>query len=184
MQAKTCMEAFAKGGKFSNQHTRTQGAYKLAERLRQWEQCEREVCRIASAVKHPSARYDLMHCTYEDKHLWLSRILKIIAYELSASIIPSFKALTGDGMSKADIDRHLTQVERRCMEVLQELERARLNIKPISREYARMRNGESLVGDALANAREMIDDMILLIPPKIQGQINPSVQRVTQNNYP
>ena len=75
MQAKTCMEAFDEGEKFSHQHTRSQGAYKLAERLRQLEQCEREVYRIASAVKHPSARYDLMHCTYEDKHIWLSRIL-------------------------------------------------------------------------------------------------------------
>jgi hypothetical protein len=178
MQAKTCMEAFDEGEKFSHQHTRTQGGYKLAERLRQWEQCEREVCRIASAVKHPSARYDLMHCTYEDKHLWLSRILKIIAYELSASIIPSFKALTGDGMSKADIDRHLTQVERRCMEVLQELERARLNIKPISREYERMRHGKSVVGDALVHARETLEEIIGLTPPDIQNQICPTVQEV------
>ena len=81
-------------------------------------------------------------------------------------------------MSKADIDRHLTQVERRCMKVLQELERARLNIKPISREYERMRNGESLVGGALANAREMLDDIIGLTPPKIQGQIKPPVHGV------
>ena len=178
MQATTCMEAFDEGEKFSHQHTRTQGAYKLAERLRQWEQCEREVCRIASAVKHPSARYDLMHCTYEDKHIWLSRILKIIAYELSASIIPSYKALTGDGMSKADIDRHLTQVERRCIEVLQELERARLNIKPISREYSRMRNGESLVGDALAHARKILEGIIGLTPPDIRSYIYPPVQEV------
>jgi len=123
-----------------------------------------------------------MHCTYEDKHLWLSRILKLVAFELSASIIPSFKALTGDGMSKADIERHLTQVERRCLEVLQELERARLNIKPISREYDRMKYGESAVGDALANAREMLEDIILLTPPKIQAYINPPVQEVIQNN--
>jgi len=123
-----------------------------------------------------------MHCTYEDKHLWLSRILKLVAFELSASIIPSFKALTGDGMSKADIERHLTQVERRCLEVLQELERARLNIKPISREYDRMKYCESAVGDALANAREMLEDIILLTPPKIQAYINPPVQEVIQNN--
>ena len=182
MQATTCMEAFDEGEKFSHQHTRTQGAYKLAERLRQWEQCEREVCRIASAVKHPSARYNLMHCTFEDKHIWLSRILNIIAYELSADIIPSFKALAGNGMPKADIDRHLPHVERLCQEVLQELERARLNIKPISREYDRMKYGESAVGDALANAREMLEDIILLTPPKIQAYINPPVQEVIQNN--
>jgi len=80
-------------------------------------------------------------------------------------------------MSKADIERHLTQVERRCLEVLQELERARLNIKPISREYDRMKYGESAVGDALANAREMLEDIILLTPPKIQAYINPPSKR-------
>jgi DNA-binding transcriptional ArsR family regulator len=179
MQAKTCMEAFDEGEKFSHQHTRTQGGYKLAERLRQWEQCEREVCRIASAVKHPSARYDLMHCTYEDKHLWLSRILKIIADEFSADIIPSFKALVGDGMTQSQVDQHLPYIERRCQEVLQELERARLTVKGnIKDEYARMRHGESEVGDALTHAREMLEEIIGLTPPDIQNQICPTVQEV------
>ena len=81
-------------------------------------------------------------------------------------------------MSKADIDRHLTQVERRCIEVLQELERARLNIKPISREYSRMRNGESLVGDALAHARKILEGIIGLTPPDIRSYIYPPVQEV------
>jgi len=184
MQATTCMEAFDEGEKFSQQHSRTQGAYKLAERLRQWEQCEREVCRIASAVKHPSARYNLMHCTFEDKHIWLSRILNIIAYELSADIIPSFKALVGDGMSKADIDRHMPHVERLCQEVLQGLERARLTIQgSIQGEYDRMKYGESVVGEALASAREMLEDILRLTPPKIQADIKPPVQKVIQNNY-
>lgn len=178
MKYQTCHEAFAAGHAFSQGYPRTQGAYKLAERLRQLEECEREVCRIGNAVQYPSLRYHLMHCTYEDKHIWLRQILKIIAYELSADIIPSFKALAGDGMSKANIDRHLPQVERRCLEVLQELESARLNIKPISREYGRMKYGESAVGDSLAHAREMLEEIIDLAPFEIKSYIYPPVHEV------
>ena len=113
-----------------------------------------------------------MHCTFEDKAFWLRDILKRTAYELSASIIPSFKALTGDGMAQAQVDQHLPYVERRCQEVSQELERARLTIKGrIQDEYDRMRHGESVVGDALAHAREMLEEIIDLTPPAIQSQI-------------
>ncbi len=185
MKATTCLEAFAEGWAFSEKYPRTQGAYKLAERVDQWKENEQEVGRIADAVCYPSARYDLKHCIYGDKHIWLNRILKVTARQLSDSIIPSFNALTGDGMTSAQINRHLPHVERRCQEVLLELERARQTIKGrIHDEYDRMRRGESVVGDALAKAREMLEEVIDLTPPHIQRQIYPPVQRVTQNYSP
>ena len=120
-----------------------------------------------------------MHCTFEDKHKWLTQILKHTAYELSASIIPSFKALTGDGMTQSQIDQHLPNVERRCQEVLQGLERARQTIKGrIHDEYERMRHGESVVGDALAHAREMLEEIIDLGPPEIEQYIYRPVEEV------
>jgi hypothetical protein len=120
-----------------------------------------------------------MHCTFEDKHAWLSRILKITAYELSASIVPSFKALTGDGITQSQINQHLPYVKRRCQEVLQELERARQTIKGrIHDEYDRMRHGDSVVGDALAHAREMLEEIIELTPLDIQSPISPPVEQV------
>ena len=179
MKATTCIEAFAEGKADSQKYPRTQGAYKLGERLRQLEECVREVYRIGNAVQYPSSRYDLMHCTYEDKHVWLGRILKITAYELTADIIPSFTALTGDGMAQTQVAQHLPYVERRCQEVLQGLERARQTIKGrIQDEYDRMRHGESVVGDALANAREALEEIIDLTPPDIQRQIYPTVLEV------
>ncbi len=172
MKAKTCFEAFAEGKIFSKTNNRTQGAYKLAERLEQLKEREQEVSRIAAALQKPSSKHNLMHCTFEDKAYWLRRILLITAYELTESIVPSFKALTGDGMTQSQIDRHLPYVERRCQEVLQELERARQTIKGrIREEYDRMRYGESVVGDALTHAREMLGEMIDLTPPDIQRQI-------------
>jgi cell division septum initiation protein DivIVA len=121
----------------------------------------------------------MTHYTYEDKHIWHSRILTATARQLSEIIIPSFNALTGDGMTQSQVDQYLPHVERRCQEVLQELERARQTIKGrIHNEYARMRHGESVVGDALAQAREMLEEIIDLTPLDIQRQIYPLVQEV------
>jgi hypothetical protein len=179
MKVATCHQAFAEGHLFSHKYPRDRGAYKLVERLKQWCESEREVRRIATALKDPSTRYDLMHCTFEDMHDWLSQTLVWHAYELSASLIPSFKALSGDGMSTTNINQHLPHVERRCQEVLQGLERARQTIKGrIQDEYDRMRQGESVVGDALAHAREMLEEIIDLTPPDIQRQIYPTVLEV------
>jgi hypothetical protein len=179
MKAKTCHEAFDEGKADSQKYPRTQGAYKLIERLEQWRDSEQEVSRVAAALRHAPSMYDLKSCTFEDKAFWLREILKITAYQLSASIIPSFKALTGDGMTQSQIDQHLPYVERRCQEVLQELERARQIIKGrIRDEYDRMRHGEPVVGDALANARGMLEEIIDLTPPDIQRQIYRPVEEV------
>lgn len=93
MKATRCLEAFVEGTVFSKTSTRTQGAYKLAERLDQWKDSEQEVSRIAAALKHPSLRHDLKSCTLQDKHVWIRRTLKITAYELSESIICSNRDL-------------------------------------------------------------------------------------------
>ena len=179
MDTQTCAEAFELGEAHSLKNKRTQGAYKLAQRLRQWEECEREVERVARVITNQASRYDLQHCTYEDKHVWLRRILKHIAYELGADIIPSFKALTGDGMSEADIKNYLPHVTRLCQYTLQVLESAQQSIKgPIQDEYNRMRDGQSVVGDALRTARQTLEAIINLTSPEIQSYISPSVQEV------
>jgi hypothetical protein len=179
MKATTCIEAFAEGQVFSQRHPRDQGAYKLAEKLWQWKESEHEVRRIAAALKYPSARYDLMRCIYQDKHKWLRQTLVWHSYQLTANIIPSFKALTGDGMTQSQINQLLPHVERRCQEVMQELERARLTIKGnIKDEYARMRHGASVVGDALAHARELLEEIIDLGPAEIRHYIYRPVEEV------
>jgi hypothetical protein len=172
MNTKTCTEAFQLGQAHSLRNKRTQGAYKLSERLRQWEDCVREVECIATALNNKSLKFYLKHCTFEDKHVWLRRILKHIAYELSADIAPSYKALKGDGMSDADIALNLPHVNKIIQDTLRVLENAQLSIKgPIQNEYDRMQQGWSIVGDALVIARQALEDIINLTPPKIQSQI-------------
>ncbi len=120
-----------------------------------------------------------MHCIYQDKHKWLRQTLVWHSYQVTASIIPSFKALTGDGMTQSQINQQLPHVERRCQEVMQELERTRQTIKGrIHDEYDRMRHGESVVGDALTHARKMLEEIIDLTPTNIQRQIYRPVEEV------
>jgi hypothetical protein len=172
MNTKTCNEAFQLGSAHSLINKRTKGAYKLAERLRQWEDCVREVERIATALNNKSLKFYLKHCTFEDKHVWLRQILKHIAYELGSDIIPSFKALIGDGMSGADIKRHLPQVMKLCRYTLQVLESAQQSIKgPIQDEYDRMQQGWSIVGNALEVAKQALEDIVNLTPHEIQRKI-------------
>ena len=179
MKATTCPKAFAEGKADSQKYPRDRGAYKLMERRLKWGIYEQEVDLIATELQKPCSRYDPRRSTYDGKHTWLPRILVVIAYELSESIIPSFKSLTGDGMTPAQVNQHLPYVERRCQEVLQELERARQTIKGrIQDEYDRMRHGDSVVGDALAHGREMLEEIIDLTPPDIQRQIYDPVEEV------
>ncbi len=179
MTAKTCTEAYLAGKEFSQLHSRIQGAYKLTEILGRYTNYELEVRRIGRAVHDPSTRWDLVHCTFQDMDIWLRHILLWYAYDLSAKIIPSFRALTGDGMSKAEIDRLLPQVITRCETLLKVLENARLNVEgSIIQEYERMQHGQSVVGDAQKNVRETLKDIIRLTPTKIQVQINPPIQEV------
>jgi len=111
--------------------------------------------------------------------VWLHQILKHIAYELDADITPSFKALTGDGMSETEIKRYLPQVIRLCRNTLQVLERAHQSIKgPIQDEYDRMHDCHSVVGDALRTARQTLEAIVNVTPLEIQNYIYPSVQEV------
>lgn len=82
-------------------------------------------------------------------------------------------------MTQSQMDQDLPYVERRCKGILQELERARQTIKGrIHGEYDRMRDGKSVVGDALAHAREMLEELIDLTPADIQRDIHRTVEEV------
>jgi hypothetical protein len=114
MKFHSCHEAFTQGQVFNQEHPRTRGDYKLREIWRSWKECEEEVKRIARVVIYPSAKDELRHCTDEDKHRWLRDLPMWYAFDLSAYVIPSFAALSGDGMSQAEINRHLPSVESLC----------------------------------------------------------------------
>lgn len=179
MKFHSCNEAFIQGKAFSQEYPRTRGDYKLREIWRHWKECEDEVKRIARVMIYPPAKYELRHCTNEDKHGWLRDLPTWYAFDLSAYVIPSFVALSGDGMSQAEIDRHLPSVERLCRSSLGTLNQAhRVLQEPIREEYKRMKSGQSVIGYALTSVRQDLEQIIDLTPSDIQRCIYPTIQEV------
>jgi hypothetical protein len=174
MDSTNCLDAFSEGERIAQQYPRTQGAYKLRERLAQWEEAEMEIARIARAVGNPKIRYELRHCTPGDKHAWLKKAPLCTAYELGADVLPAFIALVGDGMADADVKRLLPQVRSRIKSLVIDLHQAQTLVRlSISAEYRRMRSGSSVIGDVLSRARQELEAIVNLTPPNIQSQIRP-----------
>ena len=174
MDSTNCLDAFAEGERFAQQYPRTRGAYKLRERLAQWEEAEMEVARIARVVCNPKIRYELRQCTPEDKHEWLQNAPIWAAYELGADVLPAFAALVGDGMPTADVRRLLPQVRSTVKSLVVDLHRAQTLVKlSTGAEYRRMRSGTSIIGDVLTKARRELEIIISLTPPDIQLAIYP-----------
>jgi hypothetical protein len=182
MKFHSCNEAFIQGKAFSQEYPRTRGDYKLREIWRNWKECEEEVKRIVRVVIYPSAKSakdELRHCTNEDKHSWLRDLPTWYAFDLSAYVIPSFAALSGDGMSQAEIDRHQPYLESLCRSSLGTLNQAHRALQaPIHEEYKRMKSGQSVIGYALTSVRQDFEQIIDLTPPDIKRCIYPSIQEV------
>jgi len=179
MRFRSCHQAFDEGRIFSQSYPRSRGDYKLAEVWRNWQRCEAEVKRIARVVKNPSAKNELRHCTNTDKHSWLRDLPAWYAFDLSAYVVPSFAALSGDGMLQAEIDRHLPEVERLCRSSLGTLNQVHRALQaPIREEYRRMKLGQSLIEYALTSVRQDLEQIIDLTPPSIQRCIYPTIQEV------
>jgi hypothetical protein len=174
MDSMNCLDAFAEGERFAQQYTRINGAYKIRERLAQWVDAELEVTRIARAMCNLNLRFELRHCTFEDKHLWLQNTPIWTAYELGADVLPGFDALVGDGMPDADVKRLLPKVRSRIKSLVIDLHQAQTLVKlSISAEYRRMRPGSSVIGDVLSRARQELEVIVNLTAPNIQHQIFP-----------
>jgi hypothetical protein len=179
MRFRSCHEAFSQGQVFSQKYPRSRGDYKLREIWRNWQRCEAEVKRIARVVTYPLAKDELRHCTNEDKHSWLRDLPTWYAFDLSAYVIPSFVALSGDGMSQAEIDQHLPLVESLCRSSLGTLNQAHHALQaPIREEYRRMKSGHSVVGYTLTSVRQSLEQIIDLTPSDIQRSIYTTIQEV------
>jgi hypothetical protein len=172
MQAKDCQDAYVQGLQHAQIYPRTRGAYKLLQRFEDWLESEAEVRRIVRAVTHPGCHQGLRHCTPEDKAYWLRRLPLYYAYELSADIIPSFKALTGDGLNSAQVQALMPAVRQACSQALFILEGARQVAKgDIGSEYRQMKAGHSVVETTLVQVRKLIFNCITQLPPHVQAAI-------------
>lgn len=172
MRAKDCQAAYALGTQHSRGRHRSRGAYKLRQRFEEWQESEAEVHRIALYIRYPSARHPLRHCTNEDKAYWLRKILIYCAYELSSDVLPSFEALTGDGLSETQVKVLMPTVQHACSRAIAILENARRKITGnIKEEYRRMEDGKSVVEDSLVQVRTLMEGLIKQLPLRLQTEI-------------
>jgi hypothetical protein len=106
-----------------------------------------------------------MHCTAEDKHLWLKDLPAHIAYRLGYEVLPGLRALTADGVDSTVIHSELPIFERDCLSVVGQLEIVHQKIyKSIKVEYDQMRFGGSLLEPRLRDAVGIAKNILQLIP--------------------
>lgn len=146
MHNPSCHEVFQKAKIQRAQNPLGHGYYKLRECRERLVSCHAEIGRIRRYLNHESARYELMHCTAEDKHIWLKDVPSHVAYRLGYEVLPGLKALSADGVRSKIIQDTYPWIEKECLALLDSLELARTAIrKNIGAEYRQMRQGRSML---------------------------------------
>ena len=157
MKYRTCQEAYRAGIKSRIEHPLRNGLYKLAESKDRIERAGKEVNRISQIINKTRHRAHLMHCTYEDKAIWLKGVPLDVAFRMGYEIVPGLRALEFDGVHREESHASAFLVESVIEQHLARWDGLRATYsKSVACEYERMRNGES-------NALRVVDDALCLI---------------------
>ena len=164
MNYKTCFEAYEAAEITRNRHPLSNGEYKLRECSDRLGSTLEELSRIQDLVSGRGDKWSLMHCTSEDKHLWLKGVPAAVAWRLGYEVIPGLRALTGDGVPEAVIDATFPNVEHKVANLMLQLESThRLIRKNIGIEYRRMRSDDSLLKPLVVEAIQITGDVLSVI---------------------
>ena len=153
MSKPTPLESFERGRRARLSYPLSSGRYKLVECSERLEQCVEEISRIRDYLNGRRDRWAFMHCTVEDKHLWLKDLPSHVAYRLGYEVLPGLQALAVDGVDSTVIGIELPKFEGYCSSVVGQLEIAHMKIrKSINVEYDQMRSGRSLLEPQVRDA--------------------------------
>jgi hypothetical protein len=153
MRKPSPLNSYAKGRRDRLSYPLSSGRYKLVECAERLEQCIDEIDRIRNYINGRGHRWSLMHCTTEDKHLWLKDLAAHVAYRLGYEFLPGLQALTVDGVDSITINSEIPYFERYCSSVVGQLEIVHQKIyKSINVEYNQMRLGSSLLEPQVRDA--------------------------------
>ena len=165
MRKPSPLNSFAQGRRDRLSHPLSSGRYKLVECAERLNQCIEEIDRIRNYINGRGHRWLLMHCTAEDKHLWLKDLPSHVAYRLGYEVLPGLQALTADGVDSTLIRSELPNFERNCLSVVGQLEIVHQKIyKSINVEYDQMRLGGSLLEAQVRDAVGIAKHALQLIP--------------------
>ena len=146
MRKTNCYEAFHQGRALRLQYPLRHGQYKLEECQSRLQSCRDEVDRIRAVVRNEACRWSLMHCTADDKHIWLKDLPRHIAHRLGYEVLPGLAALGEDGADQRDVDIAFPHIEQAAHALVDRLESVRVTIsKRIGVEYWHMKQGGSLL---------------------------------------
>lgn len=164
MRKLDCYESFARGSADREKSPLPRGLFKLRE-IGRWFQADLDgVIEIENHLLCKSPYPRLLHCTPEDKHIWLKRLPGYLSYQLSYKILAGVNALAGDDIDEATIQHIKSWVESRVKGLLVDLEQTRRVIaKNIGHEYTRMRCGGGLLKPLLEEIVRLVQDILELV---------------------
>lgn len=165
MRKPSPFDSFERGRRDRLAYPLSSGRYKLVECVERLEQCVEEIDRIRDYINGRSGRWAFMHCTVEDKYLWLKDLPSHVAHRLGYEVLPALQALTADGVDSTVIGKELPKFEGYCASVVGQLETAHKKIrKSINVEYDQMRSGRSLLEPQVRDAIGIAKRALGLIP--------------------
>ena len=169
MKYSTCHDAYQHGVSSRLVYPLHSGLYKLAESKDRINRTGEEIVRISEVVnnrRHPAA---MMHCTFEDRAVWLRDVPFEIAYRMGYEIVPGFRALEPDGVNRIQAESAARSLESVMDQHLGCWDRLRNSYsRKIADEYDRMRNGQSNALRVVDEARVLIDLAVSKLPVNIQ----------------
>ncbi len=96
MPKPTCYKAFEQGQNDRANRPLPCGHYKLSECYEYLVEYRKEIGRIKAYVSGKAVRYNLMHCTHEDMHMWLKELPTLVAESMAYEPLPGLATLDKD----------------------------------------------------------------------------------------
>lgn len=165
----SCQEAYLDGVNSRLKYPLRSGHYKLVESQDRIERAGREVVRISEVVSKRRDPRRLLHCTSQDKAIWLRRLPLDVAFRLGYEIVPSFRALKADGVASIHSESAAKYVESVADSYLGRWEKLRNSyLNKINNEYDSMRNGNSNALIVVHEALHIVEHALILLPSDIR----------------
>jgi hypothetical protein len=149
-----CRDAFKKAAKSRTAYPLPFGAYKLREVRDHIKRMQDTLWTIKGFLKNPKTGYAVGPCcTSYDTDEWIRSGPVTVADILGYCILPAIAAMTGDGISKADVAEELSTATARAQNILKKCERQHIRLgSKIASEYNMMKKGDSEVWGLLSDA--------------------------------
>jgi hypothetical protein len=122
-----------------------------------------EIVRIRAFINNEANRWGLLHCTAQDKDVWLKGLPCVVAHRLGYELLPGLQAMQLDGVAGQIVRDALHLAESQCDDLIQRLEPVRLTLESsIDWEYHAMRRGSSLIEPLVRDALELTQKSLLI----------------------